>query len=456
MERDSIDLGTVKVSRLFRKYFIPTLIGMLNIAVATTVEGVFVGHKLGNDGIAAVNLVIPLMLLFTGIGLMLGIGCSVVASIHLAKGNVKAARINVTQAFIAGSLIVILPSLLMLIFPRQTALILGSSESLMPMTVDYLVWLLPGFLFNMWIDIGLFVIRLDGSPRVAMFSSVVAGALCVLMEWLFIFVFEWGIVGAAVGAALSMFVGAAIVAGYLVFKVKVLKFYRLKWSRKSLCISMRNIGYQSRIGSSALLGEATMVVFMFVGNHVFMSYLGDDGVGAFGIACYYMPFVFMIGNAIAQSVQPIISYNYGAGNTDRVNEAFRLSVKTAIICGVASTVAFVWFPAALVALFVDVSIPAAGIAIDGFPYIGAGFVCYVTNLAVIGYYQSVERLTPATVFAVLRGFAILVPAFLIMPAVLGTNGMWLAMPFSEIVTFAAIVVFLVYERHKACTRSMPR
>lgn len=66
MERDSIDLGTVKVSRLFRKYFIPTLIGMLNIAVATTVEGVFVGHKLGNDGIAAVNLVIPLMLLFTG------------------------------------------------------------------------------------------------------------------------------------------------------------------------------------------------------------------------------------------------------------------------------------------------------------------------------------------------------------------------------------------------------
>lgn len=326
----------------------------------------------------------------------------------------------------------------------------------MPMTVDYLVWLLPGFLFNMWIDIGLFVIRLDGSPRVAMFSSVVAGALCVLMEWLFIFVFEWGIVGAAVGAALSMFVGAAIVAGYLVFKVKVLKFYRLKWSRKSLRISMRNIGYQSRIGSSALLGEATMVVFMFVGNHVFMSYLGDDGVGAFGIACYYMPFVFMIGNAIAQSVQPIISYNYGAGNTDRVNEAFRLSVKTAIICGVASTVAFVWFPAALVALFVDVSIPAAGIAIDGFPYIGAGFVCYVTNLAVIGYYQSVERLTPATVFAVLRGFAILVPAFLIMPAVLGTNGMWLAMPFSEIVTFAAIVVFLVYERRKACTRSMPR
>ena len=238
--------------------------------------------------------------------------------------------------------------------------------------------------------------------------------------------------------------------------MKVLKFYRLKWSRKSFRISMRNIGYQSRIGSSALLGEATMVVFMFVGNHVFMSYLGDDGVGAFGIACYYMPFVFMIGNAIAQSVQPIISYNYGAGNTDRVNEAFRLSVKTAIICGVASTVAFVWFPAALVALFVDVSIPAAGIAIDGFPYIGAGFVCYVTNLAVIGYYQSVERLTPATVFAVLRGFAILVPAFLIMPAVLGTNGMWLAMPFSEIVTFVAIVVFLVYERRKACTRSMPR
>ena len=91
---------------------------------------------------------------------------------------------------------------------------------------------------------------------------------------------------------------------------------------------------QCKIGSSALLGELTMAILLFIGNQVFMRHLGDDGVGAFGVSCYYLPFVFMIGNAIAQSAQPIISYNFGTGSTERVRSALRVSVFAALVCGV--------------------------------------------------------------------------------------------------------------------------
>jgi len=148
-----------------------------------------------------------------------------------------------------------------------------------------------------------------------------ASLLNVVLDWLFIFPLGWGVMGAAFATAISVSVGGVIVVVYLSFFARTLRFCPLKRSRKSLRLSLRNVGYQCRIGSSALLGEATLAMLMFVGNLTFMHYLGDDGVGAFGIACYYIPFVFMVGNAIAQSAQPIISYNFGAGVRERVIEA---------------------------------------------------------------------------------------------------------------------------------------
>ena len=179
----------------------------------------------------------------------------------------------------------------------------------------------------------------------------------------------------------------------------------------------KNMINQCRIGSSALLGEATMAVLMFMGNQVFMRYLGDDGVGAFGIACYYTPFVFMVGNAIAQSAQPIISYNFGLGSKGRMREAEKVALVTAVICGLVGTSFFVGGPAWLVGLFVDLKNGAAIIAMNGFPYFAVGFVGFIFNITAIGYFQSVERIRPATIFALMRGFLILIPSFLLMPQV---------------------------------------
>lgn len=452
MKRDAIDLGTVKISTLFRKYFVPTLLGMLSMSAVTAADGIFVGHGIGSDGIAAINICIPLLMLFTGIGLMTGAGASVVASIQLSRGKSKAARINVTQSIIFVTIVASIPSILMMIWPSATARLLGASDHLTPLVREYLLWFVPSLMFQMWCSVCLFVIRLDGSPRLAMMCNVAAALISVVLGWLFIFPLDLGLMGAAFAATIGLFIGGLIGLIYLFRFAEKLRFYPIKGSIKSLRLSLRNIGYQCRIGSSALLTEATLATLMFVGNNVFMKYLGDNGVGAFGIACYYIPFVFMVGNAIAQSAQPIISYNFGLGYKDRVSATERIAILTSVVCGSIIMAIFFFFPHILVALFISPDNEAARIAIDGYPYFSTAFVFFIFNLTVIGYYQSVEQVRPATILAALRGFIFLIPAFLLLPAIAGTKGIWLALCLSESMTTVSIIVMYFIKSRR--TRSL--
>lgn len=440
MKRDAIDLGTMNVFALFRIYFVPTLFGMLSTSAVTALDGIFVGHGIGSDGIAAINICIPLLMLFTGIGLMVGVGASVVASVHLSHDKVKAARINITQAILFVTLIGIVPSALMMAYPVATARLLGASEHLTPMVCEYLLWFVPSLTFQMWCSVCLFIIRLDGSPKLAMMCNVIAAVVSVVLGWLFIFILGWGLMGAAFAATIGLFIGGLISIVYLFRFAFKLRFYPIKMTAKSMLLSLRNIGYQCRIGSSALLTEATLATLMFVGNHIFMKYLGDDGVGAFGIVCYYIPFVFMVGNAIAQSAQPIISYNYGLGYRQRVFSTEKIAIWTAVILGSVIMIAFICFPHLLVGLFINSASPAARIAISGYPYFATAFIFFIFNLVVIGYFQSIERVAIATILAVLRGFVFLIPSFILLPRILGNHGIWLALCLSEVLTTAVIII----------------
>ena len=274
-----------------------------------------------------------------------------------------------------------------------------------------------------------------------MFCSLVSALLNVVLDWLFIFPFGWGVMGAAFATAISVAAGGIIAMVYLLSYARHLRLYPVKLSRKSLRLTLRNLGYQCRIGSSALLGEATLAVLIFVGNYVFMKYLGDDGVGAFGIACYYTPFVFMVGNAIAQSAQPIISFNFGLNLWPRVHQTRRIALGTAILCGAIVTAAFSFFPEGLVGLFIPLDSNAADIAVKGFPYFSSAFVFFVLNITIIGYYQSLERMKPAVAFSLLRGCIFLVPSFLLLPSFLGNEGIWLALGLSELLTLVCALAY---------------
>lgn len=448
MKRDSIDFEKEKVSVLFRKLLIPTLLGTLALSSVTTIDGIFVGHGIGANGVAAINIIVPIYQIISGIGLMIGAGCSVVASIHLSRQKTKVARLNITQAIVSASLFTLLLCVLVMTFPERTARLLGASDTLMPMVLDYLRCIMPSFIFEMWTLIGLFIIRLDGSPRYAMWCNIIPAILNAVLDWLFIFPLGMGVKGAALASTSSIAVGGIMALVYLLFFAKRLRLAPHKISKTSIGLALRNIGYQCKVGSSSLFGEITLAVLIYSGNLVFMRHLGDAGVGAFGIACYYTPYFFLVGNAVAQSAQPIISYNYGIGRWRAVREARQLLLGTSMAIGALVALLFIFIPEYLVALFVDVNSQAGAIAVNGFPYYAVGVIFFILNVAIIGYYQSVEQISKATLFVFLRGFILLIPCFILLPKLLGTKGIWLSMPLAEITTTISVVILFLMQKMK--------
>lgn len=440
MQRDSIDFESSQIGALFRRMLIPTLLGTLAMSAMTVVDGIIVGQGVGSVGVASVNIVAPIYLIMSGIGLMIGAGCSVVASIHLAKNKLKVARLNVTQALVVSAFVVTLIAAAVLLFPRHTALLLGASETLMPHVLDYVVWIMPGFVFEMFSLIGLFIIRLDGAPRFAMWCTVIPAVLNAILDWVLVFPVGMGVEGAGVATSFCMVLGGLMALGYLIFKAERLHLQLPKLSLKSLALTLRNIYYQCRVGFSSLMGELAVAVSIYIGNLVFMSYLGDDGVGAFGISCYYTPFFFSVGNSIAQSAQPIISYNYGVERWTNVAKVRRLLLITSISVGVLLALLFSLLPEPLVALFVDTDSTAGQIAINGFPYFATGIILFILNVAIIGYYQSIERIGRAILLVSLRGLIFLLPSFLLLPRLYGQEGIWLAMPLAELLTLVVIII----------------
>lgn len=202
MERDSIDFKNTDIAALFRKLLLPTVLGMIFSALFVITDGIFVGKGIGSDALAAVNIVAPLWLFSTGIGLMFGVGASVVASIHLSHGKVKAARINITQSIVVSSLLLIGTSTLFCSFAPQVVHLLGGSERLTPLAVEYMVWFVPFSVFTALLNSGMFFLRLDGSPNFAMMCNIVAAVLNIILDYLFIFPFGWGMFGAAIALSL--------------------------------------------------------------------------------------------------------------------------------------------------------------------------------------------------------------------------------------------------------------
>ena len=181
-------------------------------------------------------------------------------------------------------------------------------------------------------------------------------------------------------------------------------------------------------------------MMLLTGNYVFISNLGEDGVAAFSVACYLYPIVFMVNNSVAQSAQPIISFNYGAGNSKRVRQAFMLSLRTALICGILALAVLTLGAKPLIGLFLYAGTKPYEIATAGLPLFATSAIFFALNVAIIGYYQAIEQNARATVYMLLRGLFFLIPSFVLMPMLISPQGMWLAVPASECLTLAVILL----------------
>ncbi len=437
--RDSIDWGKTNISKLYLKILIPTLLGMISSIVVTITDGFFVGQYAGSDALAAVNISAPLFLISTGFALMFGIGSSVVASVHLSKQKLKAARINITQAIIVSEIFFVILSLFVFVFSEEVSILLGSTQRLLPLVNIYIKILSISLPFYVLEHIGLFIIRLDGSPKYAMLCSLIPAIINTIADYVLVAELEMGIKGAVWATSGSLIFGGLMVVYYMLFMTNKLKMYRLKLTKTSLRLTVRNIGYMCKLGFSGMLGEVAIASMMVIGNFVFLKYLGEDGIAAYSVACYYFPIIFMINNAIFQSAQPIISYNYGSGQLDRVNKTFRLTLKYAVSFSIITTIGVILFSSEMTALFLDTKYPAFELAANGLPYFASGYLFFAINMMYMGYYISIENFKFANYISIMRGYLFMLIFFITLPKLIGLNGIWLAVPASELITFLATI-----------------
>lgn len=445
MQRDSLDFKSMSVEKLFTKLLVPTIMGMAASALFTVVDGIFVGNGIGSDAMAAVNISAPIFMIITGVGLMFGMGGGILTSINLSQGKKKVANINFTQSVIALVFISLVMTLLLTIFPHKIATLFGSDEYLMDMVVEYLFWFSISLPFTVLVVALPFFIRLT-NPKISMWAMLAATVVNIILDYLFIFVFKWGLFGAAIATDIGEFVGAAIMIVYLFRHSIAIRFVWLKLSVKSLLLTLRNVGYIIKLGFSVFLSEITISVMIISGNYVFMDYMGADGVAAYSVICYLFPIIFMVFNATVQSAQPIISYNYGCGQMKRSDNALRLSMLFTLAFAFSIMLLFICFTRSIVTLFIpDTASAAWGYAVAGLPLFATDYLFFGINIIIIGYYTSIERLRRAISLTVLRGILPVV-FFFTLPLLLDVNGIWLAVAAGDITTTVVIVILLIVDK----------
>ena len=444
--RDALDFGTMNVPRLFVKLFVPTLMGLVFSAILNLADGIFVGKGVGSDALAAVNVAAPIFLVSTGVALLFATGVSIVAAVHLSQGKKKAASINVTQAFTVSTFILAIFSMAIFFFPSQLCYLFGGTERLEPLVVAYLRYVSPVPVLTALMFVGMFVIRLDGSPKYAMVCNVFSSLLNIFLDWLFVYPLHMGIAGAAIATSIAEAVAMFGILFYMTFLSRNVHWYRPKFTHTSLRLTLRNIVYMVKLGMSTFIGETAIVCMIIIGNFCFVRYLHEDGVAAYSVACYLFPLVFMFGNSIAQASLPIVSYNYGQKNEERIGKAFRLTVGLAVVLGLLISVFCIIESDMLMSLFLNNDTIAYNIGSYGFPYYTLGFFFFTVNIVLIGFYQSIEQTKRATVWMLLRGVIFVIPCFIILPLLIGEKGLWLAMPASECLTFL-VILYCILQDH---------
>jgi len=445
MQRDSLDFKNMSVGKLFSKQLFPTILGMVSTALFTVVDGIFVGNGVGSDALAAVNISAPIFMFVAGIGLMFGTGGGVLASINLSRGKMKVANINTTQSVLALVLVSIVLALILTIFPENVAFLLGSDEHLVDMVVEYLFWYSVSLPLTVFLIALPFFTRLT-NPKIAMWALLSSTVVNIVLDYIFIFIFEWGLFGAAIATDIGEVVGSLIMLFYLFKRTIAIRLVRLKMSVRSILLSIRNVGYMVRLGFSVFLSEITISIMIIAGNYAFMRYLGSDGVAAYSVICYLFPIIFMVFNATVQSAQPIISYNYGCGQLDRSNKALRLALGFTACFAVVIMGLFMFFANGIVTLFIpDITNASWEYAVTGLPLFAIDYLFFGINIITIGYYTSVERLNRAVFLTVLRGILPVV-FFFVLPLWLDVTGIWLAVAAGDITT--TIVIGILYMADK--------
>ena len=450
-------LGTERIGKLMRQYAIPCIISLLVGALYNIVDQIFIANAsyLGSYGNAANTVVFPLTVVALAIAVMIGDGCCAFVSMALGRNEVDKARRSVGNAVvlsIAGSLVL---TAIYLVFADGIIAMFGGTvnEETFRHAQEYFFYITLGIPFYMFGQAMNPVIRADGSPRFAMVSTLAGAVINIILDPIFIFVFKWGMMGAAVATVIGQ-VATALLAVWYLLHMKV-----IRPAKTDFALSGSVCGRMLTLGITSFLSQISLVAAMAAINNMLRKYGALDAVfgqaqyaqipmAAVGIVMKFFHIVISIVVGMAAGCIPIVGYNMGAGKTLRVRDLFtRLLVAEALV-GAAALVLAEGFPRQLIAIFgaANESSYYTAFAVKAFRTYLCMMILACVNKACFIFLQAVGKALASTLLSMFRevvfgvGFALLLPVFF------GLDGVLYSMPVSDILTFviSAVIIMKTY------------
>lgn len=431
----TLELGTKPIGRLLMQYAMPAIIAMTASSLYNMVDSIFIGQGVGPMAISGLALTFPFMNLGAAFGAAVGVGASTCISVKLGQKDYGTAQRILGNTVTLNVIVGLLFSIVSLLFLDDILYFFGASPRTIPYARDYMVIILLGNVFShMYFGMNA-VLRAAGKPRQAMYATMFTVVMNTLLDPLFIYVFDMGIQGAAFATILSQMMA-------LTWQMKLFTDRRelLHLQRGTFGLEGRLVRNIIAIGMSPfLMNVCACIVVIFI-NKGLLAYGGDLAVGAYGIV-NRVAFVFvMIVMGINQGMQPIAGYNYGAQRNDRLMRVLKLSMIAATAVTTTGFLIAEIFPRECARLFtsddqlLDMSAHGMRIVMFTFPIIGYQMV--VTN-----FFQSIGRASVSIFLSLSRQMLFLLPMLIILPPIMGADGVWLSMPVSD--TVASVVTAIV-------------
>ncbi len=440
-------LGSAPIGKLLFKLAIPTVVAQLINMLYNIVDRIYIGHipEEGSLALTGVGVCMPIIMIVSAFAALVSSGGAPRASIFMGKKDIDSAEKTLGGCFFLQIIISVVLTVVLLIWNEGLLLMFGASENTIKFATDYMnIYALGTVFVQLTLGMNAFITA-QGFTNVSM-VSIIIGAVCnIILDPIFIFIFDMGVSGAALATIISQAVSCIWVLSFLCSKKSLLKL-----KKDNINLSSKFVLPCVALGTAAFIMQASESVISVCFNSSLLRYGGDIAVGAMTILTSVMQFAMLPLQGIAQGAQPITSYNYGAKNTERVKKTFKLLLITCLSYSVILWLAVMLVPEIFVGIFtpdkalIEFTAPALRIYLGGIFLFGIQIACQMT-------FTSLGKAVSSIIVAVVRKFVLLIPLIYIIPHLVSdpTIGVYMAEPIADIIAVTFTTILFTFQFKKA-------
>ncbi|MGH4122119.1 MAG: MATE family efflux transporter [Clostridium sp.] len=418
------------MTKKFFKYAVPSAIAMFISSMYTVIDGIFVGQGVGDSALAAVNIVLPFTVLLFGLASMFAIGGGALVSKNFGANNTEKAVNIFRQVFKFLLILSIGISIIGAFFTEGIVNFLGATQKLQTMSVEYLRFYALFCIPNLAGIVLSSFVRNDGRPKLAMVSTICGAITNIILDYIFIFQFGFGIKGAAIATGLGQIVTVCILLPHFLKGKGHLTFGKVKLNKEI-------IKEFSLIGFPSFFAQGSYSIIVLLHNIALAKYVGDIGISAYSIINYLTTNIYMVLYGITLGVQPLLSYNYGRKDAEKLIGFFKITCISSLLISGAFVITSFVFGQNLIGIFTSdpyiAQLAYKALRVASFSYFVVGL-----NLNTLVYYQAIEKPMYSNISCICRSVIFLPICLFIFGSMFGINGIWISATVSESLTFITI------------------